>query len=330
MKKVIDVIISIIPFLQPYPEWVKWTVASWAAFLLIGLAAIIAILLLIYPATPKKDTMEKVPNAEKNVFETVKKATVAIAIVDFENTTKPFEIIGSGFCVDPDGVIVTCRHVIEAFMSKSIAVQIEEAHRNPSNINKEKKVCKPGPVIRAYALFYDTKRSSTKIIVIPTVVDMVTAKTDKDVALLRILKHESFKNGYPFLEIADYENIKEGQEIAICGFPLGTYLKEQVGTMTSSFTRGIISSIIPSPGIDISLLEGFQLDITATHGNSGGPAFSLSSGKVFGVLTSGVQHPKGGMTPGLVKAEPIYAISNEIESIKTAIVDSLSSQETIK
>ena len=181
-------------------------------------------------------------------------------------------------------------------------------------------MCKPGPVIRAYALFYDTKRSSTKIIVIPTVVDMIMAKTDKDIALLRVLKHESFKNGYPFLEIADYESIKEGQEIAICGFPLGTFLKQQLGTMTSSFSRGAVSSIIPGPNIDISLLSGFQLDITATNGNSGGPVFLPTSGKVFGVLSESCPHPKGGIVPGLVKAEPVYAVSDDVESIKTATV----------
>ena len=330
MKKVIDIIISIIPFLQPYPEWVKWVVASWVAFLLIGLTVIIVILLFIYPANPKKDTIQKVVNREVKIFEAVKKATVAIAVVDFNNKTKPFEIIGSGFCVDSAGVVVTCRHIIEAFMSESIAVQIEEANKDPNNINREKKVCKPGHVIRAYAIFYDTERSSTKIVMIPTVVDMVMARTDKDVALLRILKHKYFKNGYPFLEIEDYESIKEGQKIATCGFPLGTYLKEQLGTMTSSFTDGIISSIIPSSGIDISLLEGFQLGITATHGNSGGPVFSLISGKVFGVLARGVQHPAGGMIPGFVKAEPVYAISNDVESIKAATVDSMFSQEEIK
>lgn len=270
-----------------------------------------------------QDAREKALDKEMKNFEAVKKATVAIALVDFNNKTKPYEIIGSGFCVDPAGVIVTCRHVIEAFMSKSIAIQIEESNQDPDNINREKKICKPGPVMRSFAIFYDTERSSTKLIAIPTVVDMVMAKTDKDIALLRVLKHDYFKNGYPFLEIADYKNIKEGQEIAVCGFPLGTYLNEQLGTMTSSFTKGIISSIIPSPGIDISLLKGFQLDITAAHGNSGGPAFFIDSGKVFGVLTQGIQQLDGKLLPGLVKAEPVYAVSDEIENIKTATIDSM-------
>ncbi len=264
------------------------------------------------------------------VFEAVKKATVAIAIVDFNNKDNPFEIVGSGFCIDPSGIIVTCRHIIKSFMSKPIAVQIEEADKDPTNINKEKKVCKPGPVIRAYAIFYDTERFSTKIVMIPTVVDRVMAKIDKDITLLRVLRHDSFKNGYPFLEIADYKSIEEGQEIAICGFPLGTYLGKQLGTMTSSFTKGIISSIMPSPGIDVNLLKGFQLGITATHGNSGGPAFSVASGKVFGVLARGIQHPRGGMIPGFVKAEPIYTISNDVESIKVTTVDSMFLQEEIK
>ena len=277
-----------------------------------------------------QDIIQKMVDKEMKIFETVKKATVAIAIVDFNNKTKPFEIIGSGFCVDPSGVIITCRHVIERFMSKSIDAQIKEADKDPTNASRDKKVCNPGPLIRPYAIFYDTERSSTKLVFLPTVVDMVMARTDKDVSLLRVLKHNYFKNGYPYLEIEGYKNVKEGQEIAICGFPLGTYLKQQLGTMTSSFTKGIVSSIIPGPNIDIDLLEGFQLNIVATNGNSGGPVFSLTSGKVFGVLSEGLPHPKGGIVPGLVKAEPVYAVSNDIENIKAATVSNMFSQEEIR
>jgi S1-C subfamily serine protease len=256
---------------------------------------------------------------KKEIFKIVKKATVAIATVDFKNNIKPYEIVGTGFCIDASGVIVTCRHVIEAFMSKSIKTQISETDIDPQNKGKAKKICNPGPIIKPFVIFFDTERSSTKLVALPTVIDMIMARTDKDIGLLRILKHNYFDKDYPILEIQDYDDVNEGDEIAICGFPLGTYLKEKLGTMTSSFTKGIISSIIPSPGIDIELLKGFQLDITATHGNSGGPVFSLDSGKVFGVLSEGLPHPnKGDALPGIVKAEPVYAVSDDVETIRSA------------
>ena len=53
-------------------------------------------------------------------------------------------------------------------------------------------------------------------------------------------------------------------------------LHDQIGTVTSSFTKGMISSIIPAHGVAREHVRGFQLDLTATNGNSGGPVFSLA------------------------------------------------------
>ncbi len=96
-------------------------------------------------------------------------------------------------------------------------------------------------------------------------------------------------------------------EVATCGFPLGEALHDQFGTVTSSFTQGRISSISPAAGVAIEHLKGFQLDITATNGNSGGPVFSLETGKVFGVLALAAFHPATQtIVGGLIKAEPVY------------------------
>jgi hypothetical protein len=91
--------------------------------------------------------------------------------------------------------------------------------------------------------------------------------------------------------------------------PLGSVLQEQLGTITSSFTKGMISSIIPAQGIVREHLRGFQLDLTATNGNSGGPVFCLATGHVFGTLQGGALHPqKGHVVQGLAKAEPVYPL----------------------
>jgi S1-C subfamily serine protease len=98
-------------------------------------------------------------------------------------------------------------------------------------------------------------------------------------------------------------------EVATCGFPLGEALYDQIGTVTSSFTKGMISSIIPAQGVPREHVRGFQLDLTATNGNSGGPVFSLATGRVFGVLQRGAVHPQTGhIVQGLTKAEPVYPV----------------------
>lgn len=266
---------------------------------------------------------------QKEVFKKVKRATVAMAMVDFNNSTKPFEIIGSGFCIDSSGVVATCRHVLSAFMSKPIDQQIKEGQAKEENKGKDKQILGPFNLIRPFAIFFDTECSSSKLFALPTVVDMVIAATDKDIGIVRVLKHKYFDKGYPFLEIENYEDINEGDDVAICGFPLGTYLKERLGTVTSSFAKGIISSVIPSPGVSVDILQGFQVNITATHGNSGGPVFSLASGKVFGVLSEGLPDPSGKLIDGIAKAVPIYTITNDVETIKSAIPDKLFTEEDV-
>jgi hypothetical protein len=54
-------------------------------------------------------------------------------------------------------------------------------------------------------------------------------------------------------------------------------------------------------------VKGYQLDLTTTTGNSGGPVFSLESGKVFAVLQGGVIQPgSNSILQGVAKAEPIH------------------------
>jgi len=254
----------------------------------------------------------------KLIYDNIKKATVAVAALNKKEAKEPFTIFGSGFCIDSIGIVITCRHVVEAMMSKSIEKQIAEspAKGPPDQIRP----LVPVTVITPHAIFYDTTSSKYDIIAIPARVRNVIAKIDYDLAALYLQPHTSMSKGYPYIECEDFEDIGEGDDIGVCGFPLGNYLYEQLGTVTSSFTRGILSSIIPGPNVSLEYLKGFQLNVTATHGNSGGPVFALNSGKVFGVLTYGVTHPSGDLLQGLVKAEPVYPVYNDefIERLKKA------------
>jgi hypothetical protein len=59
------------------------------------------------------------------------------------------------------------------------------------------------------------------------------------------------------------------------------------------------------------------LNLTATYGNSGGPVFSVASGKVFGVLQGGIQDRESEILPGLARAEPVYPLIGDIALIKS-------------
>lgn len=242
----------------------------------------------------------------REIFDRVKRATVAVVAMNNEKAQHPYTILGSGFCVDPAGRIMTCRHVVEALMEKTAEEQLAEA--SPQKDETEIQKLPPVRGIIPFAVFYVTNMSKENLYIIPCQALSVAAKTDYDLAIMQIRSHKAFRGGYPFLEIEDYEELAEGDEIGTCGFPLGNYLYDQLGTVASSFTTGVISSIIPYSGCPKEHVRGFQLSLTATHGNSGGPVFSLTSGKVFGVLQGGVQHTSGALLQGIAKAEPVYPI----------------------
>jgi hypothetical protein len=58
----------------------------------------------------------------------------------------------------------------------------------------------------------------------------------------------------------------------------------------------------------VDQLRAFQLGLIATHGNSGGPVFSIESGRVFGALRGGLVNRKNEILPRWTIAEPVYPI----------------------
>jgi S1-C subfamily serine protease len=245
-------------------------------------------------------------------LEQIKKATVALAVMHEQkrppsSAEQPFTIVGSGLCVDARGIVLTCAHVIEAFMEKNIAEQIAaiapEEHAKPIQNMGEVNTRIP------HALFYVPRPERHEIVVMAARVEVIIAKTNMDLGGLRLLPHTAFVSGYPTVGFEDFENIHEGLEIATCGFPMGNLLFQQLGTVSSSFTRGILSSIIPAAGTNREYVTAFQLDLRATHGNSGGPVFSWESGRVLGVLQGGVSDRYGQFL--FSRAESVYRLLDE-------------------
>jgi S1-C subfamily serine protease len=110
-----------------------------------------------------------------------------------------------------------------------------------------------------------------------------------DLALLRF-------EGPPVsaLTLGDSDRVREGDELAFTGFPIGGVLGYSPVTH-----RALVSSItdaaLPSPvarqlqgravrGLRDGTFAIFQLDATAYPGNSGGPLFDPTTGEVLGVL----------------------------------------------
>ena len=118
--------------------------------------------------------------------------------------------------------------------------------------------------------------------------EAVAMDPDHDVALFKIKGAP-----LPALTLGDPAGVREGQEYAFTGFPIGAILGLYHVTH-----RAIISSltpvVIPSRGsrdLDVKSVarlrkafDVFQLDATAYPGNSGSPLYDPQTGHVIGVL----------------------------------------------
>jgi serine protease Do len=169
----------------------------------------------------------------------------------------PAKITGTGFVVGDGRHVITNSHVI------------------PKKINEAK--------LEYLAVF--TGRGNS-----PKARQAVVLMVDEahDLALLRIEGEPM-----PALSLGDSSRVREGEEYAFTGFPLGV-----IFGLNPVTHRGIISSITPialqanSAGhldpAQIRRLRSpynvFQLDATAYPGNSGSPLYDTETGQVIGIV----------------------------------------------
>lgn len=120
--------------------------------------------------------------------------------------------------------------------------------------------------------------------------EVVRKDEEHDLVLLEI-----GEPGLPALQLGNSDGVREGQDIAFTGFPIGMALGLYPVTH-----RGIVSAIAPTAPPSAQARElnnvkiqrmrsgfvAFQLDATAYPGNSGSPVFELATGRVVGVINS--------------------------------------------
>ncbi len=161
---------------------------------------------------------------------------------------------GSGFAIDPSGLVVTNYHIV-----------------------------RPWEV--------DPKLTSRGVKVTTSSVKVIFADHPPEEALEARLLRGSRETDLAILQLvterpvpvvsgleADSSQLRQGDEVAIIGFPLGTTLLQTTGQhrATTTLTRSTISKSTPTI---------IQLDAPVFQGFSGSPIFNRQ-GKVIGVLTA--------------------------------------------
>lgn len=195
--------------------------------------------------------------------DTVAKIKPAVVLVGtYLATDNPrFKFLGTGFVVDNGLRVVTNAHV---------ALRVDTA-------------APTGPMlaVQVPSALGDWSLRAAKVL---------ETNTQHDLALLHI-------DGLPAtatLSVAASDGIREGDDLAFMGFPIGGLLG-----FSSVTHRATVSSIttmaLPSPtgqqlsgrairSLRLEPIQIFQLDATAYPGNSGGPLFDPQTGAVVGVL----------------------------------------------
>lgn len=188
----------------------------------------------------------------------IKKSVVAVG--SFQPTRSPqFRFLGTGFVVGSGNQVVTNAHVQGAILDSAES-------------NERLVIALPG---------------SGRVMVRPVVKEAVDR--DHDLAVLRFEGPPM-----PALRLGDSSTVREGQDIALTGFPLGG----TIGIVPVTH-RGIVSAVTPvgQPLPSARQLEAqtvrrlamggysvFQLDAVCYPGNSGSPVFHPDSGEVIGII----------------------------------------------
>lgn len=189
-------------------------------------------------------------------------------------------IFGTGFLVD-EGIVVTNDHVVR---------EISKLPKPPD--------CPPDvwPVQCLLWHFIPEKGLATISLEVTGLMRIGKMETGEayygppkpDLAFVRVKM-----KGLPKANVKyDLKEIKEGQEIATAGFPMGTKTLMAFGylhQLTPTLQKGIISAVLP---FECESPHAIMINVMAQGGASGSPVFLPDTGDVIGVLYASLDEPR--------------------------------------
>ncbi|WP_038050265.1 S1C family serine protease [Thioalkalivibrio sp. AKL12] len=210
-----------------------------------------------------------------DTIERIKPSVVSIATHQPSRSPRA-QYIATGFAVGDGTLVVTNHHVIPASLDHE---------------NREQLVVVSGEG-------RNTSLHSAEV---------VAHSANDDLALLRIAG-----DPLPPLQLGSSDAVREGEQLAFTGYPIGMVLGTYPATHRASVAARTPMAITARRSSELSearirqLRDGapmvFQLDATAYPGNSGSPLYRIDSGQVVGVINqvfvqggreAAVGHPSG-------------------------------------
>lgn len=187
-------------------------------------------------------------------------------------------ILGTGFFVHDDGIVVTNRHVIDA---------LDALPPHPEK----------GQTSSCAFVFSEARSESGATVMGAAIVDVLTSHAvttfspppnyyGQDIPDLGFVRLNV--RAVPVLPLNITRNtIASGLEIATAGFPLGDVALTPFGHLsqvTPYLRRGIVSSVFPFP---CPTPHGFSIDVASQGGASGSPVFLCDPPEAIGIVHAG-------------------------------------------